>query len=161
MPRSLKFKTGLVLSVLLLLALWHFLDDSVFRFPGLSGPALPSVVTAEKPTSTQAFGGGETSRLAVLLTDRDSSWLGLVHGLKSFGSPFTLTEDYQEALKHRVVMVYPVLSGKVMTLEALSALAAFPAKGGTLIATNVLGGCLNELFGFSQAVSSTAHSRPG
>ena len=52
MSRSLKFKTGLVLSVLLVLALWHFLDDSVFRFPGLSGPALPSVITGEKPTST-------------------------------------------------------------------------------------------------------------
>ena len=159
MPRPFKFTSGLLLFVLLLVALWHFLDDSVFRFPGLSGPSLPSAIQAEKPTSTQAFGGGATNRLAVLLTDRDSSWLGLVHGLKSFGIPFTLTEDYQEALKHQVVMVYPVVSGKVMTPEALSALAAFPARGGTLVATHVLGGGLNELFGFSQAVPSTARSR--
>ena len=95
--------------------------------------------------------------MAILLTDRDSSWLGLVHGLKAFGIPFTLTEDYREALQHRFVMVYPVISGKSMTAEALAALAQFARHGGTLVATHVLGGGVNYLFGFSEAVPSMAH----
>lgn len=97
--------------------------------------------------------------MAVLLTDRDSAWLGVAHGLKSFGIPFTLTEDYREALQHKVVMVYPVMSGKTLSAQALAALAGFPAQGGTLIASQVLGGGLNSLFGFSEAVSSTRHTR--
>ena len=97
--------------------------------------------------------------MAILLTDRDSSWLGLVHGLKSFGIPFTLTEDYHEALRHRFVMVYPVMSGKTMTADALAAVTDFTRQGGTLLATQVLGGGVNGLFGFSSALSSTAHTQ--
>ena len=113
----------------------------------------------ETPTPPSAYAGGATSRLAVLLTDRDSSWLGLVHGLRSFGIPFTLTEDYREALKHKVVMVYPVVSGKAMAAEALSALTDFAQQGGTLIATHVLGGGMNALFGFAEALPSTTHTQ--
>jgi hypothetical protein len=159
MSRPAKLLTGFVFVALLFAALWHFLDDSVFRFPGLSGPSATSVVRPDLPTSIKAYAVGGPSRMAILLTDRDSSWLGLVQGLKSFGVPFTLTEDYQEALKHKVVMVYPVISGKTMTAQALSALADFTRHGGTLVATHVLGGGMNSLFGFSEAVSSTAHTQ--
>ena len=159
MSRLVKIIAGFAFFALLLAALWHFLDDSVFRFPGLSGPAAASTVRPEAPTPPGNYGGGKPSRMAILLTDRDSSWLGLVHGLKSFGIPFTLTEDYREALQHSVVMVYPVISGKTMAAQALSALAEFTRQGGTLVATNVLGGGLNGLFGFSEALASTAHTQ--
>lgn len=158
MPRLLKTIAGFAFFALLLAALWHFLDDSVFRFPGLSGPAAASTVRPEAPTPPGHYGGGKPSRMAILLTDRDSSWLGLVQGLKSFGIPFTLTEDYREALQHSVVMVYPVISGKTMAAQAIAALAEFTRQGGTLVATQVLGGGLNGLFGFSEAVASTAHT---
>ena len=159
MSRPAKIISGLVFFALFIAALSHFLDDSVYRFPGLSGPAATSVVRPEMPTLASSYRSGKSSRMAILLTDRDSSWLGLVHGLKSFGIPFTLTEDWQEALQHKVVMVYPVISGKTMTEKALSALADFPRQGGTLVATYVLGGGLNGVFGFSEAVSSTAHTQ--
>lgn len=154
MRRSIKLFASLALPALAFFVVRHFLNDSVFRFAGLAGPAQVSVVRAERVTPIKLFGGGDSSRMAILLTDRNSSWLGLVHGLKSFGIPFSLTEDYQEALKHRVVMIYPVVSGKAMSAEALSSLAKYAAAGGTLIATNVLGGGVNELFGFSQATAS-------
>ena len=159
MSRSIKLFIGLILLALLVVGIWHLASDRTFRFPGLVGPAQTSVLRPERPTPIAAFTGGAPSRLAVLLTDKDSSWLGLVHGLKSFGIPFTVTEDFQEAFKHRVVMVYPVVSGKSMSAEALSALSSFTAGGGTLIATNVLGGGVNALFGFSEATASTAHTQ--
>lgn len=151
-----------VKTLLLLLAtaaciggLWHLLDDSVFRFKGLAGPEAASVVPVETAAPLALYGGGEKSRLAILLTDRDSSWLGLVHALKSFGIPFTLTEDPQAAMQHRMVMVYPVISGKVLGQAALTALAAYANNGGTLIGSNVLGGGLAGLFGFTDAIPSS------
>lgn len=56
-------------------------------------------------------------------------------------------------------MVYPVISGKTMTAQALSALVEFTRQGGTLVATHVLGGGVNSPFGFSEAVSSTTHTQ--
>jgi hypothetical protein len=95
--------------------------------------------------------------MAILLTDRRSSWLGLAHGLKSIGVPFLITEDYREAVHHRVVMVYPTISGRVLSPEALRALAAHPRTGGTLIGSEILGGGLQEVFGFQDIQPSRNH----
>jgi peptidoglycan/xylan/chitin deacetylase (PgdA/CDA1 family) len=123
---------------------------TVFR--GLAGPEAPSNMARETPTLPSTYGDGSASRLAVLLTDTDSAWLGLAHGLKSIGIPFRITTDYREALRHRVVLVYPIVSGRVLSHDALVALAAFPRLGGTLVAVNVLGGGLEEVFGFREAL---------
>lgn len=158
MSRLVKTLLILLATVLVVTGLWYLLDDSVFHFRGLAGPEAASVVHAETAAPIAPYGGGEPSRLAILLTDRDSSWLGLVHALKSFGVPFTLTEDYREAVQHPLLMVYPVISGKVLGQPALAALAAHANGGGTLIGSNVLGGGLASLFGFTEAVpSSTRH----
>ena len=106
------------------------------------------------PTAWRNYEQGSTSRLAILLTDPDSSWLGLAHGLKSIGIPFRITRDVQEALAHKVVLVYPMISGKVLGPEALQALAEYPKTGGTLIGVQVLGGGLNQVFGFREALAS-------
>jgi hypothetical protein len=123
-------------------------------FPGVSGPDHITVVPPRVPTSWTTYGEGSKSRLAIFLTDPDSSWLGLAHGLKSIGVPFRITRDIREALTHRVVLVYPTISGKVLTSEELRALAEFPKAGGTLIGMQVVGGGLNETFGFREAVVS-------
>jgi peptidoglycan/xylan/chitin deacetylase (PgdA/CDA1 family) len=91
------------------------------------------------------------------LTDTSGAWLGLSHGLKSIGVPFLITTDYRQAIKHSVILVYPMVSGKVLSAEALKALAVVPRQGGTLIGFNVLGGGLNEVFGFGEAVPSGQH----
>lgn len=129
-------------------------EQAFHRFPGLSGPDHATVVPPRVPTAWTTYGEGSKSRLAILLTDPDSSWLGLAHGLKSIGVPFRITRDIREALTHQVVLVYPMISGKVLTPEALQALAEFPKAGGTLIGVQVLGGGLNEAFGFREALVS-------
>ncbi len=50
-----------------------------------------------------------------------------------------------------------MISGRVLSPEAMKALAAFPRNGGTLIGVNVLGGGLNEVFGFREAQPSSRH----
>ncbi len=127
-------------------------------FPGVTGPPTATAIPPEAPTQWAAYAGGGRSRLAVLLTDTASAWLGLAHGLKSIGVPFLITRNFRAALEHRVVLVYPTLSGKVLPPDALAALGRHPRSGGTLIAINVLGGGLNELFGFSDAVPSRARA---
>jgi peptidoglycan/xylan/chitin deacetylase (PgdA/CDA1 family) len=103
------------------------------------------------PTQWSAFAAGGSNRLAILLTDTTAPWLPLAHGLRTIGVPFVITRDYHAALTHRVVLVYPTISGRTLSGEALRALAGF---SGTLIATNVLGGGLESTFGFGQAVPS-------
>lgn len=129
-------------------------ENDFHRFPGVSGPDHTSIVPPAVPADWKTYSSGTTSRLAILLTDPDSCWLGLAHGLKSIGVPFLITQDVQAALTHQVVMVYPIISGKVLSPDDLHALAEFPRSGGTLIGVQVLGGGLNEVFGFHEAVAS-------
>ncbi len=123
---------------------------------GVAGPDAPSVVPPEGRASPDTLDHGRANRLAVLLTDPDSPWLGLANGLKAIGIPFRITTDYKAALRHHVVLVYPIVSGRVLSHDALAALAAVPRRGGTLIAVNVLGGGLDEVIGFRDAVPSRA-----
>ena len=115
-------------------------DTEFYRFPGVSGPGHVSVVPSAVPAKWTGYSQGTTSRLASLLTDPDSAWLGLAHGLKSIGVPFLITHNVQEAIRHQTILVYPTISGKVLSPEALRALAAFPRSGGTLIGVQVRGG---------------------
>ncbi|MBX3328872.1 MAG: hypothetical protein KF722_00610 [Nitrospira sp.] len=133
------------------------LPDQIQIFDGVSGSSGLSVVLPISPTPISRYEAGTQSRLAVLLTDPTSNWLRLAHGLKTIGVPFLVTQDYRQALAHRVVLVYPMISGRVLTSEAMKALASFPRNGGTLIGINVLGGGLNEVFGYREAQSFGRH----
>ena len=128
--------------------------EAIYVFQNLNGPSNVTTVPTARPTSWNQYAQGSRTRLAVLLTDPSSAWLGLAHGLKTIGVPFIITDDYAEAITHRVVLVYPTISGSVLSSEALHALAAFPRSGGTLIGSHVLGGGLNEVFGFRDALDS-------
>ena len=126
--------------------------QDVFVFQGVTGPTEKTAVLPVSPSSSQEYAVGGPSRLAVLLTEERSNWLGVAHGLKSLGVPFVVTRDYHEALKHRVILIYPTMTGTSFSREAIRALGAVPRNGGTLIATQVLGGGLEEVFGYSGAV---------
>ncbi len=132
---------------------------NVHIFPGLEGPEEASSLPVITPTQYDKYGEGSISRLAILLTDDSSNWLGLAHGLKSIGLPFLITTDYEEALQHDVVLVYPIISGKLLAPDALAALAEHPKEGGTLIGVNVLGGGLNTIFGFEEVIETKNHHR--
>jgi Polysaccharide deacetylase len=132
--------------------------DQIYRFEGVTGPSMPAVIAAEVKTPWSDYDQGEPSRLAILLTDPDSAWLGLAHGLKAIGVPFRITRDYQQALKHKAILVYPNISGATLKPNELQALAQFARERGALIGSHVLGGGMNALFGFDQAISAK-HSR--
>ncbi len=127
--------------------------NEIFLAPGVTGPEDKSALAGKISTSWTRYYSSSSNRLAILLTDTTASWLGIAHGLKTMGIPFMITTDYRKAIEHKVVIVYPVISGAILSPEALQALAAFPRNGGTLIGTQVLGG-LNEIFGFSEPVPS-------
>jgi len=125
---------------------------SVFVFPGINGPSTPSIVKPEEPTSWRSYNADNPSAMAILLTDTESHWLGLVHGLSGIGIPFTITRSTAEAIKHKAVLVYPLISGKVLSQQDLQSIAAVPRNGGTLIAVNVYGGGFNEVFAYDDIV---------
>ncbi len=129
----------------------------VHHIPGVIGPVTDTPLSHPEPTLPSRYASGGPSRLAILLTDVQSNWLGLAHGLKSFGVPFTVTTDPYEALRHRVIMVYPVLSGRVLPPKAFRALVAHPRKGGTLIASDIYGDGVEEVFGFREVRHGRDH----
>src|SRR5262245_761579 len=147
-----------VLVLILAVLLSDFQDRrSMYIFKGIVGPRDVTRIPTVDSTTWSRYASGTESRLAVLLTDTSGAWLSLSHGLKSIGVPFLITNDYRQAVKHSVVMVYPIVSGSVLSAEALKALATVPRQGGTLIGFNVLGGGLNEVFGFGEAIQSEQH----
>ncbi len=132
-------------------------NPPMHRFAGVTGPAHETMVPAATPADWRQFDHGDPSRLAILLTDEESDWLGLAHGFRSMGIPFRITRDAAEATRHRLVLVYPTISGRALTPEALRALARHPESGGVLIGFGIEGGGLQEVFGFDAATPSRAH----
>lgn len=126
---------------------------NVYRFANVAGPVEKTVVPPEAATPWTQFDHGGSSRLAILLTDTNSEWLSLALGLKTIGVPFRITRDYREAIKHKAVLVYPTISGSTMDAAALQAIAQFARERGTLIGSHVLGGGMNEVFGFDEAIA--------
>jgi len=148
----------IVLVSLLIVAVTAFIERNTFdRLDDLNGPTEVSHISDQGRSDWNRFASGEPSRLAILLTDKDSAWLGLSHGLKSIGVPFTITDDVAEATRHNVVLVYPLLSGRTLDDAGRTALRRHVEAGRTLIATQVLGGGLHDLFGFESTLESRAH----
>ena len=113
-------------------------------FDGAEGPTEISQVAEPEPADWTVHAKGTDSRLAILLTDDASSWIGLAEGLKSMGVPFRMTRDVDSAVRHDVIIVYPIISGKVLEADELASLGQHVEQGGTLIATQVLGGGLRR-----------------
>ncbi|MEY2942202.1 MAG: hypothetical protein RLY97_216 [Pseudomonadota bacterium] len=120
---------------------------SIYIFDGVSGPSGRDVVVTRKPAQIADFGRGSAGRMAVLVTDADSNWLGLARGLRAHGIPFVMTRDVAEAVKHRVIYAYPMISGRVIKPEGFVALRAHVEGGGALLAYDIQGGGLQDLFG--------------
>ena len=152
----MKFRVRPCVTVPVLLSLFLFScgfnKPEFLVLPDTVGPEEESPKIVEHPADWKDFSGGETSRLAFLLTDPDSAWLGLVHGMKSFGIPFLITDSVDEALMHDVVLVYPRIDRKVVKDEDLKRFEKFVVAGGALLAVNVLAEELEDLFGFHKTV---------
>ena len=130
-------------------------NGGVYLFAGLAGPVAPSVVP-DVPGSTLAdFSDGSPHRLAILVTDVDSGWLGLARGLRAHGIPFTMTASVAEATRHKVVFAYPIISGALLKQGDFRMLRAHVAAGGSLLTFDVEGGGLNDVFGIAGAPVGT------
>lgn len=116
-------------------------------FPGISGPSEHSVIAPPTPAKPSDFSAGSIHRLAVLVTDTDSGWLGLARGLRAHGIPFTMTTDSAEAVRHDAVFVYPMISGRVLGAADFDRLRKHVDDGGSVLAFDVEGGGLSDLFG--------------
>lgn len=131
---------------------------NIHYFKDLTGPRTVSHLPPKPERAPwRNYTKGGSSRLAILLSDPSAPWLGLVHGLKSIGVPFIVTTDYRQAIRHRVVLVYPMVPGPKLSQDALQALHDHPFHGGTLLASNVLGGGMFDIFGVEDALPSRAH----
>jgi hypothetical protein len=84
--------------------------------------------------------------------------LPLVHSLKEMGIPFFITRDLPEALRHRLVILYPSVDSRTFAQPQADQLATFVQQGGFIFAQNVFWGGLQNLFGFrSFAPSRNRH----
>jgi hypothetical protein len=133
---------------------FHVPREKIYFFKNLEGPKDTAILPQRTVTSWRQYHVDNPSAIAILLTDTSSSWLGLAHGLSGIGLPFTVTTSVTEAIKHKVVLVYPMISGQFMSREEIQAVAAIPRNGGVLIADNVYGGGLNEVFNYDTVVVS-------
>lgn len=129
-----------------------------YRFANLEGPTDISTISQPTPSKWQRYADETPGALALLLTDENSSWLGLVQGLKTIGIPFYVTRDYRDAIRHRVIVAYPALNGRSLPPEGLQGLAAHVRAGGTLLAFGVDGGGMPEVFRFETIQESVNHS---
>jgi peptidoglycan/xylan/chitin deacetylase (PgdA/CDA1 family) len=125
--------------------------DSFYLFKDVIGPPGQSIIAPAVAARIADFDHGGPHRLAILVTDPTSAWLGLVRAFKAQGVPFTVTQDWQSALAHKVVLVYPIISGRALAPEALRGLAAHVRDGGTVLGFDLEGGGLAPVFGVKDA----------
>lgn len=104
--------------------------EARYVFEGITGPSHVTTVPKPLPTAWDRYAMGTRSRLAVLLTDPSSAWLGLAHGLKTTGVPFLITQDYAQAITHKVVLVYPRFREGCCPHRFCTRLRHFPAAVG-------------------------------
>ena len=96
-------------------------------------------------------------QVAVLWThtkDGAESPLAIVHALKEMGIPFFVTRDCREALRHRLVIIYPGVDYETFEEADAQRLIDFVRSGGNVFAQNVLWGGLNPIFGFKDYAAS-------
>jgi peptidoglycan/xylan/chitin deacetylase (PgdA/CDA1 family) len=123
-------------------------------FLGVEGPMSRSTLPPRRLAQIADYDRGGPHRLAILVTDPQANWLGLALAFKAEGIPFTITQDYREALTHKVVFVYPSITGTGLPPEALSGLADLIHRGGGVLTFDLEGGGLYSEFGVRDPVPS-------
>lgn len=134
-------------------------DTEMVLFDRIEGPDNTSTVLPESKSILNQFKQqSHPSKLAVFITDTNSSWLGMVQCLKNAGISFFLTTKLDEALPSKAIYIYPYLSGNVIQASQFETLHNYVNDGGILIAQNILGGGFQDLFGYETMRESKKHS---
>jgi len=148
---------ALVLAVGLGFAVWLQRPHPIF--PNISGPSAATPIEAVAPVELSSFDVGGDHRLAILVTDPKAGWLALLRGFRAHGVPVTVTRDADKALRHKVVLVYPTISGRVLKGPQISALAQHVRDGGTVVAFDLAGGGLEQVFGVVRGEERNTRTR--
>jgi hypothetical protein len=132
----------------------------------LTDKATPSLRTKEvplleivhrRPVPFQQFPESFPLQVAVFWTNPGpdpENPLALVHSLKEMGIPFFITHDLGQALRHRLVILYPSVDSHTFTQPQADQLSTFVRQGGFVFAQNVFWGGVQTLFGFRSFVPS-------
>jgi hypothetical protein len=139
-----------ILSVVSILS-WKTIFGTTPALQTKTVPLLP--VTHKHVDPATEFTDRFPLQVAVLWTSPDTSSenpLALVHVLKEMGIPFLITRDLGQALKHRLVILYPSVDSHTFDQAQSEQLTTFVRQGGTIFAQNVFWGGLKDLFGFRE-----------
>jgi peptidoglycan/xylan/chitin deacetylase (PgdA/CDA1 family) len=121
----------------------------------IKGPEPKTIIPKETILSvSELHSQSGASALALVVVDQDSRWPDLLSVLKTIGIPVAVYSDFQEAKKHKVVFIYPAISGLLFKAEQLESIRKYVKDGGHLIATNVFGGGLQDVFGYRSLESN-------
>lgn len=144
-PRFHNCKTIICITTLALL----IIGCSRFRTAGLVAADVPVEPLVHSDTNpVHDFPESFPLQVAVYLTQPQQHILGLVHALREMGIPFFVTTDFNRALNHPLLIIYPETDGSAFTPAQIRALTEFVASGKSIFAVNVFAGGLHDLFGF-------------
>jgi hypothetical protein len=132
-------------------------DEQASHLHAADVPVSPLRHTSVDPAT--AFPETFALQVAVFRTRADEGMLGLLHTLSEMGIPFFVTHDLDQALRHRLVIVYPSIDGRTFNTDEIEKVKQHVSQGGSLISLNVLAGALKPLFGYRDVVPSRHRHR--
>ncbi len=148
---------SLVVLSLLALAFYCRSAEQTAHLHAASVPVSPLKHLSTDPVT--AFPEAFALQVAVFQTSADEGMLGLLHALGQMGIPFFVTRDLDQALRHRLVILYPTIDGRTFSSSEIEKLNKHVSTGGSLISFNVLAGALKPLFGYRDAAPSRRRHR--
>ncbi|HXZ19318.1 MAG TPA: hypothetical protein VEG63_05180 [Candidatus Acidoferrales bacterium] len=98
-------------------------------------------------------------QVAVLCTATDEPPLAAVHALREMGIPFFVTRSLAQALRHRLVLLYPGVEARTFTGAELEEIRRHVEAGGSLFVFTATAGPQGALFGFREAAPSKRRHR--
>ncbi len=110
-------------------------------------------IGAVNPTLPSEFSDGSRSRMAVYITDMDSSWLAFVASLKNIGIPVKVVSELAQALTHDTVVIYPRVSRRDLSGSEINAAREYVRSGGALIGLQLVDTSMNDVFGIQRSVN--------
>ncbi len=142
-------RIGLLLILALLLIAAALVGLRYYSSPHLRAAQVPIAPLERQPTDpVNDYPESFPLQVAVLLTKPNPPCLGLIHAFREMGIPFFFTTDFDQALRHRMLVIYPTVVGGMLTKEQVKHLSEYVQNGGQVYAQNVLWGGLKPLFGF-------------
>ena len=98
-------------------------------------------------------------QVALYWTNHDENVLAMTHGLGEMGIPFFVTRNLDQALHHRLLILYPGVDGRTFDDQQSRQLRRHIEEGGSVFAVNVLASSARPLFGFQEASPSRRRYR--